>query len=97
MEYTTLKEYTYELHMKESIDVVAVFYHGINILSGTPKEIFESVTPSLFVTGAKHINRPYHKIVIVEIDIDESEVQEKWNENITLTENKPRNAHSSNV
>lgn len=49
MEYTTLKEYTYELHMKESIDVVAVFYHGINILSRTPKEIFESVTPSLFV------------------------------------------------
>lgn len=25
MEYTTLKEYTYELNMKESIDVVAVF------------------------------------------------------------------------
>ena len=78
MEYTTLKEYTYELNMKESIDVVAVFYHGINILSGTPKEIFESVTPSLFVKEAKHINRPYHKIVIVEIDINEIEVQEKW-------------------
>jgi hypothetical protein len=77
MKYTTLKEYAYELHMKESADVVAVFYHGINILSGTPKEIFESVTPILFVKGTKHVNRPYHKMVIVEIDIDESEVQEK--------------------
>lgn len=75
MQYTTLKEYTYELHMKESIDVIAVFYHGINILSGTPKEIFESVTPSLFVKEIKHVNRTYHKIVIVEIDIDESEVK----------------------
>ena len=75
MQYTTLKEYTYELHMKESIDVIAVFYHGINILSGTPKEIFESVTPSLFVKEIKHVNHPYHKIVIVEIDVDESEVK----------------------
>lgn len=74
MKYTTLKEYTYELHIKESTDVVAVFYHGINILSGTPKEIFESVTPSLFVKEIKHVNRPYHKIVIVEIDIDESRI-----------------------
>ena len=49
MKYITLKEYTYELHMKESIDVDAVFYHGINILSGTPKEIFECVTPSIVV------------------------------------------------
>lgn len=38
MKYITLKKYTYELHMKESIDVVAVFYHGINILSGTPQK-----------------------------------------------------------
>lgn len=52
MQYTTLKEYTYELHMKESIDVVAVFYHGINILSGTPKEIFECVTHSIVVKEA---------------------------------------------
>lgn len=72
MQYTTLKEYTYELHMKESIDIIAVFYHGINILTGTPKEIFESVTPSLFIKEIKHINRTLHKIVIVEIDIDES-------------------------
>lgn len=72
MQYTTLKEYTYELYIKESIDVVAVFYHGINILSGTPKEIFNCVTPSIFVKEAKLINRPYHKMVIVEIDIDES-------------------------
>ncbi|WAX11787.1 hypothetical protein CI130P2_00015 [Clostridium phage CI130P2] len=77
MQYTTLKEYTYELHMKESTDVVAVFYHGINILSGTPKEIFNCVTPSIFVKEAKRINRPYHKMSIVEIDIDESEAQEK--------------------
>ena len=75
MQYTTLKEYTYELHMKESNDVIAVFYHGINILSGTPKEIFESVTHSLFVKEIKHVNHPYPKIVIVEIDIDESEVK----------------------
>ena len=65
MKYTTLKEYTYELHMKESIDVVAVFYHGINILSGTPKEIFECVTPSIVVKEAKRINRPYHKMIII--------------------------------
>lgn len=72
MKHITLKEYTYELHMKESTDVIAVFYHGINILSGTPKEIFESVTPNLFVKEIKHINHPLHKIVIVEIDNDES-------------------------
>lgn len=77
MKYITLKEYTYELHIKESIDVVAVFYHGINILSGTPKEIFDCVTPSIVVKEAKRINLPYHKMIIIGIDIDESEVQEK--------------------
>lgn len=73
--YTTLKEYAYELHTKDSNSIIVAFYHGINILTGYPQEIFDSVTPSIFVKEIKRVNRSGEKIVIAEIDIDESEVQ----------------------
>lgn len=74
MKYITLKEYAYKLYTKDSNTVIVAFYHGINILTGYPKEIFDSVTPSIFVKEIKRVNRSGEKILIAEIDIDESAV-----------------------
>lgn len=74
MKYTTLKEYVFKLTMKEYNTIVLVFYYGINIITGTPQEIFDSVTPNIFVKDTKKINHSGEDLIIVDVDIDESVV-----------------------
>lgn len=70
MKNTTLTEYAYEIHKKERNTVIFVFYHGIKILTGYPREMFGIFTPSIVVKSAKYSGE---KVVILEIDVDESE------------------------
>lgn len=75
MKNTTLKEYVFKLPMEEYNTIVLVFYYGINILTGTPQKIFDSVTPNIFVKDTKKINHSREDLIIVDVDIDESEVR----------------------
>lgn len=67
MKKITLPDLAYKIMENDKADLLIIRYRGINILSGTPSEIYWSACAALFVKAIRYCSRLY----IIDIEIDE--------------------------